>query len=194
MNCSGEGRGLDCGSDCVRIMVLPVLEIYVYLYERDWWISQGLLRMWKEFSANLDREAAMIMPSFLYARRVRLARYEYRRAIFRRPRILVVYPVMCTSSRSSLLSGLLDALRSSIQRAFLAGLRFRHLFASLLVFARVSMERCVPCGPQRQTCLLLELVCLVIFVFLVLDLLLWLLVVNRVRTGWERALLERVVA
>jgi hypothetical protein len=134
------------------------------------------------------------MPSFLYVRRVRLARYEYRRATFRRPRILVVYPVVCTSSCSSLLSGLLDALRSSVQRTFLASLGFRHLFTSLLVFARVSMEGCVLCSPQLRTCLLLELVCLVIFVFLVLDLLLWLLVVNRVRTGWERVLLVKAVA
>jgi len=35
-----------------------------------------------------------------------------------------------------------------------------------------------------RTCLLLQLVCLVIFVFLC-DLLLWLLVVDGVRAGWS---------
>src|ERR1700712_2410725 len=99
--------------------------------------------MHEEFSVCVDRENAVIMPSFLYTRRVCvLPVVDIVKPSSRNPRILVVHSIMCTPAWPLFLSGLLDTLRSSVQWTFFPGLAFGHLFAGLLVFEGVSLKNC----------------------------------------------------
>lgn len=92
------------------------------------------------FSGSFSTENAVIMPSFLYVRHIVCpAHCGYRDHTLVPSQFLVVHAVVCISSYSSLLSRLLDALGTSVQRTLLPGLGFGHVFASLLVFGRVSL-------------------------------------------------------
>lgn len=138
-----------------------------------------------EFSEAVSRENAVIMPSFLYTRGVYVLLLVDIVTVLLQTPIPSCYAVICYASSCTLhfFPDFLMPWDPVFKGPFLPAW-------DLAISSRAFLSsRRLVCGiyyisKGKRTCLLLELVGLVIFVLVVLDLLLWLLVVDGVGTGW----------